>query len=279
MKNIESKNRSIGKFILFEFLLSLPFWGINALAGAGVLPNLQMLNAAWSLTPMLAALILVRREKGKEGVKQLFRRCFDYRRIERKVWYVAILLLEPLIIFAQYGIARVTGIPAVAPQFSWLVPLAYAGFFIGVFGEELGWTGYLLDPMQERWSALASGVLLGIIWATFHAPVWILVGQDLSWAAWQFLYVVATRVLFVWLYNNAGKSLFAMALVHPGLGVYWYFWNVSANLGIPAFYDPRNLALTALLLAAAVTALWGPKTLMGYGHAHSVPYLPEATRS
>jgi hypothetical protein len=84
----------------------------------------------------------------------------------QKIWYLPILLLEPFIIFVQYGLALLSGIPAPAPQFTWLVPLAYIGFFFGVFGEELGWTGYALDPMQERWSAQVryySGNYLGSI--------------------------------------------------------------------------------------------------------------------
>jgi CAAX protease family protein len=264
-----SKNRSLLNFSLLEFALSIPFWTLNALAGAGVIPNLQMLNASWSLTPMMAAVILIYRRDGKAGVKELFKRSFDYKRIKSKIWYLPVLLLEPFIVFVQYGLALLRGMPAPAPQFTWLVPLAYIGFFFGVLAEELGWTGYALDPMQERWSALKSGIVLGFMWATFHAPVWILVGASFNWAFWQFIYVVATRVLFVWLYNNTGKSLFAIALIHPGMGIYWYLWPVSANLGIPSFYDPRNLALTAIALATIVTFLWGSKTLAHYRYAQS----------
>ena len=248
-------------FCLWELLLSIPFWAINALAGAGVIPNVQMLNATWSLTPMMAAVILIYREGGRAGVRELFKRCFDYRRIKSKIWYLPILLLEPFIIFVQYGLALLSGKPALAPHLTWLVPLAYLGFFIGVFGEELGWTGYALDRLQEKGSALKAGVLVGLMWATFHAPVWLLTGQSLYWTFWQFIFVVATRVLFVWLYNNTGKSLFALALVHPGIGIYWYLWPVSSSIGIPSFYDPRNLALTVIALAVIVVLLWGPQTL------------------
>jgi membrane protease YdiL (CAAX protease family) len=269
MNTNTSKNRSLLNFSLLEFALSIPFWTLNALAGAGVIPNLQMLNASWSLTPMMAAVILIYREDGKAGVKELFKRSFDYKRIKSKIWYLPVLLLEPFIVFVQYGLALLKGIPAPAPQFTWLVPLAYIGFFFGVFAEELGWMGYALDPMQERWSGLKSSIILGIMWATFHAPVWVLVGASFYWAFWQFIYVVATRVLFIWLYNNTGKSLFAIALIHPGMGIYWYLWPVSANLGIPSFYDPRNLALTAIVLATIVTFLWGSKTLAEYRYVRS----------
>jgi hypothetical protein len=119
---------------LWEFVFSISFWGINALAGADVIPNLQLLNVTWSFTPMMAASVLVYREDGKVGRKELFKRCFDYKRINSKIWYLPILLLERFIIFIQHGLALLLRVPAPAPQFTWLVPLAYIGFFIGVFG-------------------------------------------------------------------------------------------------------------------------------------------------
>ncbi len=256
--------RSILSFSLLEFLLSIPFWAIVALAHARVIPDLQMLNATWSLTPMMAAVILVYRENKTAGVKELFRRCFDYRRIRSKTWYIPIFLLYPFIVFVQYALALLSGLRVTPPHFTLLVPLAFIGEFFGVFGEELGWTAFAVDRIQEKGNALAASILVGILWASFHAPVWALSGQPFPWVAWQFVYVVASRVLFIWIYNNAGKSLFAMGLLHPGFGVYWYLFPVSANLGLPTFYDPRNLALTTIVLAAAVVFLWGPKTLVRY---------------
>jgi len=264
------RNRSLLAFCLLEFVLSIPFWGIVALAHAGVIPDLQMLNAAWSLTPMMTALILVYRENKTSGVLALLKRCFDYKRIKSKAWYLPIFLLYPFIVLVQYGLALLSDIPVSPPHFTLLIPLSFIAFFFGVYGEEMGWTGYALDPMLDRWNALTASILLGIIWASFHAPVWIFSGQSLYWVVWQYIYVVASRVLFVWIYNNTGKSLFAMALLHPGFGVYWYLWPVSANLGIPSFYDPRNLALTAIVLAVIVTFLWGSKTLSNF-RSHRSP--------
>jgi len=279
MNTNTSKNRSLLSFCLLEFVLSIPFWAIVALAHANVIPDLQMLNATWSLTPMIASLILVYRENKTAGMVELLKRCFDYERIKSKVWYLPIFLLYPFIVYVQYGLALLSGLPVPPPRFTLLVPLAFIAFFFGVFGEELGWTGYALDPMQERWSALKAGIFLGIMWASFHAPVWVLTGQSFYWVAWQWIYVVASRVLFVWIYNNTGKSLFAMALLHPGFGVYWYLFPVSANLGIPSFYDPRNLALTAIVLVAIVTFLWGPQTLAQYRYARSSTGVQSSTTS
>ena len=66
------ERRSLLGFCLLEFVLSVPFWGISVLANAGVIPDFVMFRAAWSLTPMMAASILVYRESKAVGVKALF---------------------------------------------------------------------------------------------------------------------------------------------------------------------------------------------------------------
>ena len=257
--------------MVLEFALSVPFWGIGALAQAHVIPDQVMLRAAWSLTPMIAASILVYREGGSASVQALFRRIVDYRRITSKIWYLPILLAGPFIAFVQYGLARLSGLPVPPPHLTLLVPLSLAGFFLIAFTEELGWTVYALDTLLVKRSAVVAGMLAGIMWASLHAPVWALAGQSPGWCAWQWAYVVALRVLMTWIYNNTGRSLFAMDLLHPGLFVWWYLWPVDGKgLSMPSVYDPRNLALIACALAAVVTYLWGPETLAQYRYAGGI---------
>ena len=70
--------RSVVSFVLLECALSVPFWGIGALAQAHVIPDQVLFRASWSLTPMMAAAILVYREDGAAAVRQLVRRIVDY---------------------------------------------------------------------------------------------------------------------------------------------------------------------------------------------------------
>jgi membrane protease YdiL (CAAX protease family) len=73
---------------------------------------------------------------------------------------------------------------------------------------------------------------------------------------------VAQRILIVWIYNNAGKSVFAAILFHAmsNLG-----WQMFPNHG--SHYDPRITGLILAFAAAVVTALWGPRTLARYRNA------------
>ena len=264
------RDRSLLNFCLLEFVLSIPFWGIGALANAGVIPDFVMFRASWSLTPMMAASILVYRENRAAGVKEFLKRIVDYPRIKSNIWYLPLFLLGPFVVFVQYGLALWSGLSVPLPHFTPLVPLSFVGFFLLVYGEELGWTVYAVDALQERRSALVAGIVVGIMWAIFHGPVWYLAGMSLQWCVWQGIFVVALRVLMVWMYDNMGRSLFAMDLLHPGFFVWWYLWPVTGTgLSVPTFYDPRNLALTTTVLVVIVTFLWGSKTLAQFRFARS----------
>ncbi len=41
-------------------------------------------------------------------------------------------------------------------------------YFIGALGEEVGWSGYIIEPLQNRYGALKASLVLGIIWAVWH---------------------------------------------------------------------------------------------------------------
>ena len=42
--------------------------------------------------------------------------------------------------------------------------------------EEIGWRGYLLDRLQERWNALTASLVLGLVCWTWHLPLFVLPG-------------------------------------------------------------------------------------------------------
>jgi membrane protease YdiL (CAAX protease family) len=94
-------------------------------------------------------------------------------------------------------------------------------YFIAAACEELGWTGYAIDPIQKRWGALTASLLVGIVWQVWHFIGDLQAGQTWTWIAWHSLYSVALRVLIVWIYNNTGKSVFAAILVHTMDNVSW----------------------------------------------------------
>ncbi len=260
-----SKSKSPLKFFLVAAVLYIPF---VLLAKVQVLPNVSLVNFG-AFIPMTAALILVYRENKISGVKELVRRSFDYRRIRSKIWYLPTFLLYPCIVFVQYGLALLSGLQVPSPHFSFWIPIIFVILFIAALGEELGWMGYAFEPMEEGFGTLKAGIVLGVVWATIHIPLFSAAGASPYWIMWQWIYIAATRVLFVWIYNNTGKSLFAVSVVHATFNIGWRFFPPSGGLLVPSFYDPRNLALTVIALAAIVVFLWGPKALAKFRYART----------
>ena len=262
------KGRSLPKFFLLLLVLSIPCWVLGAIYDVQIFPGFNLYQLSLAM-PMVTALILVYREDGKTGVIALLKRTYDFRNIRSKIWYLPMLLIFPSLGFVEYLILRFSGTPIPPPQFSFAILLGNISVFLMTYGEELGWTGYALDPLQQRWGALKSGILLGGVWAGVHVPILFINGYSFEWIFWHSLYVAAARVLFVWIYNNAGKSLFSMALTHSTFGLFWSLWPTENLHRAVSFYDPRIMAFTTIFYVAIVTWLWGSTTLARFRFARS----------
>ena len=129
-----------------------------------------------------------------------------------------------------YGLMRWIGMPLPAPQVSVLPALLMSlAFFVGALGEELGWSGYALDPMQDRWSAVRAGITLGVVAVIWHRAA----------------------------YSNA-------ALFHATLNITYMLFPIYGS-----HFDMRLGGLIMAFAAAAVTVVWGPKTLVRHKSARS----------
>jgi hypothetical protein len=88
-----------------------------------------------------------------------------------------------------------------------------------------------------------------------------------AWIAWWSLGTVAFRVLIVWLYNNAGQSVFAASLMHAtaNLAQIGPFLDFGSS-GYP-YAAMRIDSLLLAIAAVVVTVVWGPRTLTRSGSA------------
>lgn len=182
---------------------------------------------------------------------ELLGRAFEYDRIEARRWYVPVVLLPPTVAITTYGLMGLLGLPRPAQLLS--VPTALAMFlvfFVLAIGEEVGWSGYVTDPLQERWNALTAGTVLGVVWAGLHVIPMVQVDQSAAFIAWACLDMIGIRILLVWLYNNAGKSVFAVVLSHSLL-------NLSTKSLFPGGSYHAERILTLIVFVVIVIAFLG----------------------
>jgi membrane protease YdiL (CAAX protease family) len=244
-----NNNKSVFIFFVLVFVLSIPFWVLGAIHPIPILPGLPI-SALGAFSPALAALILTYKNKHLSGVLQLLRRSLDYKRITKKTWYLAIVLINPVIAVLAYGIMRAVGksLPNPAPLTLAIFPV-FILFFIAALGEEIGWSGYATEPLQHNWGIIATGILLGLVWAVWHFIPLMQVHRSFEWIAWWSLGTVSLRIIMVWIHTYSGKSVFAATLFHAMINL---CWQLFPNNG--SYYDPRIFGLIALSFAITIIA-------------------------
>ena len=247
--------KNITAFFVLTFLISLPAYILITLASKNIILSPEMAFAfipLATLAPISAALILTFKANGWDGVKKLLGRSFDHKRIAKKIWYVPTLFLIPFLVILALGVSGLMGLPLLDAPFPIVaLPVVFLLFFISALLEQTGWMGYAFEPMQDHWNAFKAALVLGLIWALWHIPIYIFLIVDPVLIGAQALSVVAIRFLLVWLFNNTGKSVFAVILCHA-------MYNVVISM------LPVNLIITSLFLlitAIIVTFLWGTETM------------------
>ena len=272
--NGTGENRSPLFFFVLVILFSIPFWTVGPLAERFLPEALTAslpVSALMACAPIVAAVLLTWREGGAGAVKGLLRRSLDHKRISRKAWYVPILFFWPALMVLQYALLSLVQGPLPVPQVPVLMVLgSFAVFFMGAVGEEVGWQGYAIDPLQERWKALRASLLLGSVWAVWHIIPMIQLNRAPAWIVWQGVSMVLARIVIVWLYDNTGKAVLAAILFHAMNNVTTV---LLASYGWP--YEPLLAVVVLALAAAAITFLWGPETLARYRYARKDSNLPE----
>lgn len=230
-------------FLALVFVLSVPFWILEAMFPVQILPGLPI-SALATFTPALAALILVYKNNHLTGAIQLLQRSYDFRRINNVNWYFAIILINPVIALLAYGYMRAVGklLPTLSLTFA-IFPL-FVVFFVSALGEEIGWSGYATEPLQHNWGVIATGIFLGTVWAAWHFIPLLQAHRSLEWIAWWSLATISLRVIMVWIYTYSGKSLFAVAVFHAMINVSWQLFPVNGS-----YYDPRVFGLISFGLA------------------------------
>jgi membrane protease YdiL (CAAX protease family) len=243
-------------FFLAVFAVSVPLWVLGGLSSARLMPGLP-LSALMFISTAFIACFYAANTGGTVAMRRLLARSLDVRRIGSALWLFPSLLLMPGVLAASYAIMQVAKLPLPVPAVPWsLAPALLLPFFLAAVAEELAWSATVLGPLQSRFGALPAALIIGVIWAAWHVVPLTQAHQSMSWVLGQSLSTVAFRVVLVWLYNNTGRSVFAVSVCHASFNL---AWQLFPNRG--SHYDPWIAGTVTGLVALIATFGWGAKTL------------------
>ncbi len=216
------KRNPLAAFTVITFLFSWSFWLPQVLFSQGYITMQNPLWGLGSFGPSIAGVMIIAIIAGKKGLKGLWFRLLDWR-VKFK-WYAFIILFPPVIIIMAFFIHHSGGgtIPSfiTTESLALLVPTFFLVLVLGgPLNEELGWRGFMLPQILKRVSSLHAALIVGIIWAVWHLPLFWISGasQEGIPAGWVLLQIIALSFIFTWLHNRTGGSLIIPLFFHAAL--------------------------------------------------------------
>jgi membrane protease YdiL (CAAX protease family) len=216
--------------ILYFILAFAVSWGaIFISVGPNGFPvtedQLPVLILAMLLGPSLAGIISAGLTSGRQGIRDLFSSLLRWR-VNLK-WYAAALLTAPLSTLAVLLVLSLFSsnfLPAFSTsddRITLVIVWIVSGLFVGFF-EELGWTGFAVPRMRNKYGVLPTGLIVGLFWGAWHflvnleadtfsgaLPLALLIARLFTW-------LPAYRILMVWVYDRT-ESQFIVTLMHVSL--------------------------------------------------------------
>ena len=206
-------------FFSITFLLT---WGIAGLyvfapnIMAGLFGNLTGSHPLYYLAvwaPAIAALILVLYRHGLDGSRRFLSRLLLWR--VSPGWWGLILVIVPLLFYvaALFKNGKYELFP-----FESLSAYLIALLLMMIKGpiEEMGWRGLALPLLQRRMAPIWAGLVIGMIWAVWHTPAFLL--SVSVYSAWSFIPffvgTVALSVIMTPLFNSSRGSILLPTLLH-----------------------------------------------------------------
>jgi len=223
--------------------------------------------------PSVAGILLTGLVDGRAGLREFRSRLLKWRVGAR--WYAVALLTAPLV-----ATAVLLGLSLTSPDFfprifistedkAFLLQFSIvSGLMVGIF-EELGWTGFAVPKMRQRYGVLGRGLIVGLMFAAWNFLVvfWVSDATSTAGALPPALFVLvilftwlpAYRVLMVWVYERTNGSLLVAMLMHVSLVASWTSMTPLALVEVP-------LVIYYLVFTAALWVVVGAVALAQGGH-------------
>lgn len=235
-------------FFLLTFLIT---WGWGALAI--FLPlQFQMLFGELTDTspiyflavaaPTISASLLIFVRGSWTRLASLYGRLIRWR-LGLK-WYALVLIGIPAV---GWIAARITGANPLK-EANTIADFLLLMFFIlatGPLCEELGWRGFALPRLLERYSPFTASMILGVIWGVWHLPAFFVGGmvQSAMSIPLFLLNAIFLSIFVTWVFLHAGGSVLIAILIHFSVN----FCATIIGVALPT--------LGVLLLAADILIL------------------------
>ncbi len=254
-------------FFLLVLGLTWPFMIWDALASHNILPFRLPIPVMLiqSYMPTLAAVIVIGLIQGRAGIRALFRKLLIGRVGLR--WYIFAIFGMAATSIAAILLGNLFGSSPALPILSKEMPSGLIAVLLnatllfivtGILnGEELAWRGFALPRLQSKYNALISSLILSVPWTLFHLPLFFDLNMNMGSFASFAIRIVATTILFTWMFNNTRGSVLLAYMLHAAGNTWTRIFSIDPSY----HFQDWMITVVTVILAIVVTAISGAENL------------------
>ncbi|MEW9183608.1 CPBP family intramembrane glutamic endopeptidase [Bacillus mycoides] len=223
----------IKRYVIRTFIFTWILWGLlisliklNITTFGTLLA--MILFVFGGIMPAIVAISLKKKYGSKEEFRVFIKNIVNPR--HHFVWYVLIVVLA----FISCYLPTIFG-GATMQKPLYVALLSFPTMIVGGGLEEIGWRGFLQPALQKKNSAFFSTVIVSVIWAIWHWPLWFIPGTNQTQR--DFIAFIITTIAVSFLLTtifNATKSIFMCLIFHALLNSFWSVY-VPNDKVLPAF--------------------------------------------
>jgi len=232
-----------------------------------------LLHWIFAGAPTIAAIVVCALAWGRAGVRRLFGRLKPWNNGVRptealKVYGVIVVVYLAVFVALLWSLRsnpdafhKTYGKLGGTPLFALVIALV--GLFIDEGGmlEELGWRGFAMPQLQDRFrSPAVANLLLGFLWFAWHfpreLPTLFTHQEPGKWALMQLifcLYCISLAIVMAYAVNRTGGSVLPAIMIHSGPNV-WAKTDAMKVVYDRLGFDFRLIMMGAIaILLVAIT--------------------------